>query len=194
MGPHPLRPGQGTDRLGLRPRQDRPTRHVVRVLESDQTGACQVVDRGADGTTHRLGGQRAVVAGQRTRQDTREDSHGAHLVVEDVTALLEDHLLPGPCPDIDRDLVPHRSGRNEQGRLLAHVRGGDLLETANRRVFAEHVVTDLRLGHGPPHGGRRPGDGVGAKIDAGRCPGTAAGAHEAILHDANRARRYNPGG
>ena len=72
---------------------------------------------------------------------------------------------PGLAVDADADLVAHRAGGDEQGRLLAEQLGDSLFQLANGGVFAEDVVAHLGGGHRGPHRGRGAGDGVAAKVD-----------------------------
>ena len=74
--------------------------------------------------------------------------------------------VPGAAQDAQGHLVRHHTGGDEEcGRLPDPGREG-LLERPHRRVLAVVVVADLGLGHGAPHGRRRPGDGVAAQVDA----------------------------
>jgi hypothetical protein len=55
--------------------------------------------------------------------------------------------------NLDGDVVAHRAGRNEERGFLPHDLRGFGFQTLNRRVIAQHVIPDLRLGHGAAHGG-----------------------------------------
>ena len=80
-------------------------------------------------------------------------------------ARLADDLLAVLGVQLDGDGVSHGAGRHEQARLLAEDLGGAPLQPVDGGVFAVHVVADLGLRHGAPHGGGRAGDGVAAQID-----------------------------
>jgi len=62
--------------------------------------------------------------------------------------------------------VAHRAAGYEQSGFLARSRGRQRLQFIHRGVFAVDVVTDGGCGHRLTHGGRRPTNGVGAKINS----------------------------
>ena len=89
----------------------------------------------------------------------------AELGPGDVRAGLAQHLLAGRDQAADGEHVGHRAGRREQRRLVPEQPRDPLLERADGRVLAVHVVADLGVGHGAPHRLGRAGDGVAAQVD-----------------------------
>jgi hypothetical protein len=83
-----------------------------------------------------------------------------------VAALLANHLLAMMSVQLDRDLVAHGPAGNKQRRLAPENGGRHGFQTIDGRVLAVHVVADFGFEHGPPHFGRRLGDGVAAQVDA----------------------------
>ncbi len=161
-------PGEDEDLLDGRPGQDGAAGEVVGVLEADDRGAREVVDRLRPDPRLDSGNRHpAAGPGDRAREESGERGHRPHLVVEDVAPLLDDDLGPGAPVDPQRDLVPHRAGRDEEGRLEAEDLGRPLLEASDRRVLAVDVVADLGLGHGAAHRRRRLRDGVGTEVGTG---------------------------
>ena len=75
---------------------------------------------------------------------------------------------PGPAVELERDLVRHRRGRQEDRALLAEQLGDALLQLVDARILALLLVADLGCGDRGAHAGRRPGGGVGAEIDHGQ--------------------------
>ena len=110
-------------------------------------------------------GERAVVV-----VDNRE-LHAC--VVRSRRVLVDDDVLAATGHDAgarlgeqaQRQLVPHRARGHEQGGLLADPCRERLLQRVDGGILAVHVVADIGLGHGAPHLGRRPGDGIGAEVD-----------------------------
>ena len=147
-------------------REHAPARLADRVLEAEQALE-GVVDVGRVAQPHRdrVDVEHAVLAGQEPGLDAGERRGAALLVDDDVGQLVHEDLVAGPCVGADRDLVSHRPRRDVDGRLLAEHPGDLGLELDHGRVVAPDVVADLGLGHGLAHRRRRPGDGVGAKVD-----------------------------
>ena len=81
----------------------------------------------------------------------------AVLVDHDVRVLLGDEHVAGPRVELERDLVRHRRGREEDRRFLTEERRDALLQRVDRRVLALLLVADR-----PPR--RSPG----------ACPASAA--------------------
>ena len=99
--------------------------------------------------------------------------HGgaAELVDDDVRVLLRDQDVARAAVELERDLVRHRRRRQEDRALLAEQLGDALLQLVDGRVLPHLLVADLGCGDRGAHARRRPGDGVGAKIDHGRVYG-----------------------
>ena len=87
------------------------------------------------------------------------------LVPHGVGLHADDHVVARAAVELQRELVGHRPGRDEQRRLLAQQRGDALLERDDRRVLAVLVVAHLGLGDRAAHRIRRPRDRVGPEID-----------------------------
>ena len=96
---------------------------------------------------------------------SREGRQGAHLIVHHVAEPFAEHLLARARVQVNRDLIPHGSGRHENCRFLAEGRRGLLLEPAHRWIFSEDVVTDFSFGHRAAHSGRRLGERVRSEIN-----------------------------
>ena len=122
----------------------------------------RVADRGAD----RGRVDRAVVR-RWDPADRRADDHRVPggLARERVDLGRADDLAAARDVGHEPDEVAHRAARDEQAGLGAEQLRGALLERADGRVLAEHVVAELGLGHRAPHPGRGQGDGVGAEVD-----------------------------
>ena len=97
--------------------------------------------------------------------DAGDAGAAGDLVVEDVRAPLDEHLVAGLRQALDRELVSHRAARHEQCALLAAQPGDPVLELVNGGIVVEHVVADDGLGDRAAHRGRGTGDGVGAQVD-----------------------------
>ena len=135
---------------------------IMGVFQTDQPGPDVMhVVRGPDRVAHVIEREQAAIALERSRRHARQPGDAAGLPDVNVRRRRAQQLIAGLRIDADADLVGHRAGRNKQGRLLAEQLGGPGLETLDRRIVAEDVVADLRLGHRPPHPGRWLCDGVG---------------------------------
>ena len=64
----------------------------------------------------------------------------AVLVDEDVRRLLGEQHVARPSVELERDLVGHRRGRDEESSLLAEQRGNPVLELGDGRVLALLLV------------------------------------------------------
>ncbi len=155
---------QGAGAHGIH-RQARP--QVVGVLQAQQPRRCAIRDLRADHRCHLVGLEQATRGDDRARQGAGERRHRPHLEVVDVAARLDHDLAGRVGVEMDRDLVAHGSGGDEDRGLALELGGRQLLEPANGGVLAVDVVADLGLGHGLAHGRGRLGDRVGAEIDHG---------------------------
>src|SRR5262249_2434456 len=106
-----------------------------------------------------------AVALDRVELHARDRRGGPGLVVIDVAALVEQHLVAVLRLGADGKLVAHGAAHHVERRLLASEGGDPLLEPAKRRIVSEDVGPHLGLGHGAAHGGRGAGDGVAADVD-----------------------------
>ena len=155
--------GQGSQVGG---RQRAAAAAVVRVFDGDQAGAgeVQVVppDAGAYGSEI----QRAVrLIGHRARVDAAHRGAAALFVEEDVGLIPQDDLVPAAAVGQQADQVGHGPAGHEQGRFLAGHFRRQGLQAAHGRVFAENIVAQFGLRHGPPHGFGGLGDRVRAQVD-----------------------------
>src|SRR5436309_1542108 len=82
-----------------------------------------------------------------------------------MSGFFADHYLTRTRVRDDAREISHRSGRNEQSGLATEHLRGALLQSIDRGVFDEDVVSDFRFGHRTPHFGGRPGYGVASEID-----------------------------
>ena len=146
-------------------RHDPSATRVVGVLEPDERGAGGVRVRAVDDRGHRFGPQDPVERLDGAQRDAGQGRRAAALVADDVRRGLGDHFVPGAGEDLERRLVAHRAGRDEEPGLLAEQLGAVRLEGDGGRVGAPHVVPDLGVGHRPAHLGRRGGERVGAQLD-----------------------------
>jgi len=104
-----------------------------------------------------------AVGGQRPGRRTGEAGVAAALAEADVAGVAEQDLAVLGV-DHDGQQVAHGPRGDEERGLLADGPGGEFLELADGGVLAEDVVADRRAAHGPAHGRRGPGDGVGAEV------------------------------
>lgn len=138
-------------------------------FERDQRGAHLIgVGDGKHEPEHGVGVGAPRDRRPRPRGDSREGRRRTKLGAQDVGERVGDHLPAGAGVQAQPELVGQRAGRAEQAGLVAEQSGDLLLQRADGRVLAEDVVTDLRLGHRPPHAGARAGEGVGQQVDADR--------------------------
>ena len=150
---------------------DRPRGAVgghVRVLDAQQADAGMVMRGGLDGPAHVGHPEGAVLVVERMELHTGVARRRPVLVDDHVLAPSRDDGRPGLGEQAEGELVAHRPRRHEQRRLLSHALGEGLLEGVDGGVLAVHVVADLGIGHGPPHLGRGPGDGVRPEVDDAR--------------------------
>ena len=75
----------------------------------------------------------------------------AELVDEHVRVLLRDEHVARPAVQLQRDLVGHRRGRQEERALLAEQLGDPLLQLVDGRVFPHLLVADDRCRDGGAH-------------------------------------------
>jgi hypothetical protein len=158
-------PRAGPDLFKHRQRSHHATRHIVRVLETDQRSLCPVINFRADGCAYPVPRQHASLARNRPRLAAGERRHHRHLPIQNVRARLADGLLPVLRVQAHGNLVSHGSGRHEDSGLAPEYLGRACLQPIHRRVLAINIIADLCLCHGAPHGGCRPGNGIAAQID-----------------------------
>jgi hypothetical protein len=85
--------------------------------------------------------------------DARVGRGTSGLVPHGMGSLSNGDFVAGARQDPQSGLVRHRPGREEERGLLAEQLGDVVLEPVGRLVFAELVVPNAGLGHGPTHAG-----------------------------------------
>ena len=85
----------------------------------------------------------------------------------DVRVLLDEQRVARAAEDVQRDLVRHRRGRQEDRLLVPEELGPSPLELVDGRVLALLLVADGGVRDRVTHRPRRLGQGVGAEIDHG---------------------------
>ena len=114
--------------------------------------------------------------------------------------LVRDHVLAAPgddgragrAQDAQGHLVRHHAGGDEERGRLPDPRREGLLERPDGRILPVVVVAHLGLGHGAPHGGRGPGDGVAAQVDGAGHAVRLNGAPLASAGDHSPSPRVHP--
>ena len=153
-------------------------RRARRRATADPTPACTCSRcsprRSAAGGTARRRRHASITVGGAARRRRRRagaagcrSSPARHPTRSGTRARASPHSTSVPCGAVqpERELVRHRARRHEQRGLHAEQRGGQRLQPVDGGVLAVRVVADLGVGHGPPHLGRRRGDGVGPEVD-----------------------------
>ncbi len=135
------------------------------VLHGDGRDLRLVVSTALYQPLHRSGSERTVLVGNGEPRDPGIPRAGSGFVQHQVLAGAGDDGVARPGQHPQSDLIGHGAGRHEQGRFGAGQGGKGLLQEIDCRVLAVLIVTNLRLGHGPAHLGRRTGHGVRAQVD-----------------------------
>ena len=159
------RPSAQTSRTWSSGHTTPPPPLLVFSSESTRVGARWRIAGSFTSGPHVLGAEEAAAARDPLDHEARVERRPADLVADDVRELLGDDLLARLGEELERDLVRHRRGGQEDGRLVAEQRGGALLEAVDARVLAALLVPDLGFGDRPPHAVGGKGGGVGAKVD-----------------------------
>ena len=115
-----------------------------------------------------LGRETPTIAGQPERHEPGMRSRAAVLVDDDMRVLLCDEHVTRTRVELERDLVRHRRGRDEDRRLVSEERRHAILERVDRRILALLLVADGRLGDRAAHAVRRLRRRVRAQVDHGR--------------------------
>ena len=112
-----------------------------------------------------------VTIGDRREHDAAQRRCAAGFIAIGMRLVADDRLGAARAMREHRDQVAHGAAGDEQPRLLAHQRGGGLLEAVDGGVFAVDVVAELRARDRLAHLGRRQGYRVTAKINqTTQCP------------------------
>ena len=161
-------PAERVDLRHVIERQDGAARAVVSRFHLDQ-GRRQLVGfhLGAD----RLG-QDAEIHGpaftaDRAVEQAGDLGDGAHLALEDVRALFQQHFAAAPCMGHQCDEIAHRAAGHEHRRFLAVRAAARASSSATVGSPSREVVAEARCVHGVEHFGRGLGDGVAAQVDHG---------------------------
>ena len=96
----------------------------------------------------------------------RVERRPAELRDQHVRGRLRIELVAGTAKQMQRDLVRHRRGREEDRLLLAEQLRAAPLQLVDGRIFALLLVPNLGRGDRGAHARGRLRDGVGAKVDA----------------------------
>ena len=104
------------------------------------------------------------VGGQRPYLHPAQCRDAGHLVQQDVRGRPDEHLVPPLAVRQPAHQVPHAAAHHQQPRLLAHQLRRHLLQAVHRGVLPVHVVPQLRLHHGPPHGRRWLGNRIASQV------------------------------
>ena len=155
------------DALDFRLREDHPARAVVRVLDLDQRR--RRIDDMVAGLARgdeRLRREHAARA-DLGELDARVRCPRARLVPDRMAFRTDDDVVARPREHAQRDLIGHRSRRQPKRGLLAQQAGYAPLQLVRGRILPVLIVAHRRDGHRLAHGGRRPGDGIRAKVDRG---------------------------
>ena len=146
--------------------QHRAAAAVVRVLETDQAGAREVLVVAADRCLYRSQVETpAFVIRHRAQTQAADGPGAAYLEDQRMRLLADDHLVaPAGVRQQRREVALRPAGR-EKRRLFAQPLRRHLLKPIDRRVFAEDVVAQLRVRHRLAHFGRRQRDGIAAQVD-----------------------------
>ena len=135
---------------------------IMGIFQADQPGSdIMHIVRGPNGIAHVGQRKHAAVPLERSRRHARQPGDPAGLPHINMRRGRAQQFVARLCIDSDADLVGHRARWNKHRRLFIKELGDPALEALDRRVIAEDVVTDLRLGHRPPHPGGWLRDRVG---------------------------------
>jgi len=147
--------------------QDPPPGAVMRVLHAHQ-GRRRAVDVvRIEGRLHQSGGEDASGGGNAGGQKAAEGGGAAHLIAENVGAVLQEDLVPVAGLGAQGELVAHGSAGNEKGGFLAQQARHLFLQPVHGGVVTEDIVSHLGRGHGLAHTLVRPGHRIAAHIDQG---------------------------
>ena len=120
---------------------------------------------------------RAVVGlRDRLRLDRAQHRRAAAFVFVGMRLHADQVLVAARAMRQQRDEIGLRAGRAPQRGFETEIFGHARLQGVHGRVFAIHIVADLRLRHRRAHGGGRAGDGVAAQIDD-----VASGGHPPMM-------------
>ena len=83
----------------------------------------------------------------------------------DVRVLLDEQRIARAAEDVQRDLIRHRRGRQEDGLLVPEELGASPLELVDSRVLPLLLVAYGGVRDRVTHRASRLGQGVGAEVD-----------------------------
>jgi hypothetical protein len=147
-------------------RPDPASRVVVGVLEREHRDPLVGGLRARlAGLAHLLGHDPAGDASEADRHQPGVGGRAAVLVDDDVRGLVRQKHVTRAAVELERDLVRHRRGREEDGGLLSEQARDPPLELEHGQVLPLLLVTDHGFGDRAPHLGRREGHRVRAEVD-----------------------------
>ena len=134
------------------------------IFERDERGARYVINVRFDGRLHLRDVEKPALSRKRELHPGKRRG-GACFEQGEMRPLAADHLVAAPRARQDGELIAHRAGGDEEGRLFADQPGDGVLELAHGGILAVHVVPHFGTGHRLPHGRRGTRYGVGTKVD-----------------------------
>jgi hypothetical protein len=155
--------------LDLRRRPDAAAAEVRRLLDHDQPRArFMAIARVAHVGAQRGAAEHPAPTLQRHHHRAADRRRAARLGGDRMGEPVQVHLV-AERPDVEphRDLVAHRPGGQEDGRLLAEQRGDFVLEGVDGRIETALLVADLGARHRLAHLLAGPGLGVRVEVDHG---------------------------
>ena len=94
-----------------------------------------------------------------------EGGHPTHLIKKNMALVTQDHLVSARAVREHTDQVSHGAAGDKDRGFFSNAFCGNFLQTIDRRVFTEDVVSHFRPGHGVPHGVGRGRQGVASEVD-----------------------------
>ncbi len=138
---------------------------IVCIFETDEFGNGKMVIQGPDRSFDRRGFHNATNTIDQIELDARKRPCRTALKIVGMGRGFDDHIISGLRMRLDRQLIGHGPGGNEDGCLLSKEACHLFLEGVDRGVLPEDVVPDLCPGHGLSHGRSGLGHRVASQID-----------------------------
>jgi hypothetical protein len=149
-------------------RPDAAAASVVGVFQAQQaTGRRGVIGAlGLKGCGQLIGGKQAAMT-DADQLDGRQGGAGPGFVPLDVRAVGTQDIVTGLNMAANRDLIGHGSRWNKQRSGLAQAGRHHFFKSPDGRIFAEHVVANIRRCNRRSHRCRRSCHCIGAQVDDG---------------------------